>query len=292
MLQALLNQYLNDAIGQKHWAKLQVSDERAALRHIFLHGACFDFAWALSEQTGWPVYEVMWGTALVDDPDECDIGSPDYGVHRIVQHPSGRYLDASGWTDMQSVLTRFDALNLTYQWMGEVDAEGCSTFDVDPELVLHAVRALLPDDIHLEKDSTMKLTHAKFMAVLAEANCSMTVADGVVTLSNGDTFEVPPAQAEKSMTDLFVEIIQNNCLTGLSVTEKAKIAVDRSQEEVDEMESNYYRGFARVQLISGERFIVTQPYKMMEGVIAVTTPTMSYAHMVIPVAMIQYIAND
>lgn len=98
--------------------------------------------------TDWPIYEIQWGTALPGDPQECDISGSDYGFHRVVQHPSGRYLDASGWTDMQGVLARVNRTEATYQWMGEVDGD-CGTFDVDFELVRQAVFALLPKKVSL-----------------------------------------------------------------------------------------------------------------------------------------------
>lgn len=148
---ALVNQYLSDPLAKDHWLELDKADEVTVIRTIFVEGACFDFANALSGMTGWPVYEIQWGAAMPDDPDECDTrpGS-DWGVHRVVLHPSGRYLDAFGWTDMQATLARVGCLDATYQWEGEVDADG-GVYDVDFELVEKAVIALLPDDAGLSK---------------------------------------------------------------------------------------------------------------------------------------------
>lgn len=142
----LIDQYLRDPVAKEHWLALDVMDDVNTIRTIFLEGACFDFANALAGVTGWPVYEIQWGAAMPDDPDECDTrpGS-DWGVHRVVRHPSGRYLDASGWTDLQATLARIGCLDATYQWMGAVDADG-GVYDVDFDLVEKAVIALLPED--------------------------------------------------------------------------------------------------------------------------------------------------
>jgi len=144
----VIDQYRQDVIGRQLWPDLAEQDESAALRTIFLEGACFDFAAALSEMTDWPVFEIQWGTARTDDPTECEDSG--YGIHRVVQHPSGRYLDASGWTDMQSVLVRVNGLDATYLWMGDVDPDG-GTFDVDFELVRQAVILLLSQSSGLSK---------------------------------------------------------------------------------------------------------------------------------------------
>lgn len=144
MHRSLIEQYLSDEIGRQFWPKLATKDEYAALQTIFLEGDCFDFATALSDLTGWPVYEIQWGTAMPNDPAECDM--EDCGIHRVVLHPSGRYLDASGWTSMQEVLVRVKRPDASYQWTGEVDAD-CGMFAVDYELVKRAVLAFLPSDV-------------------------------------------------------------------------------------------------------------------------------------------------
>lgn len=45
----VIDQYRQDVIGRQLWPDLAEQDESAALRTIFLEGACFDFAAALSE---------------------------------------------------------------------------------------------------------------------------------------------------------------------------------------------------------------------------------------------------
>ena len=148
LFRTLIEQYQRDTIGRQyqHWLDLPANDDFAALRTIFLEGACFDFAAALSELTNWPVYEIQWGTPMQDDPTELDCS--DYNIHRVVQHPDGRYLDASGWTDMRGVLSRVGRLGAAYQWMGEADPN-TGPFDVDFELVKETVIRLLPNDIDL-----------------------------------------------------------------------------------------------------------------------------------------------
>lgn len=143
----LIDQYLNDVIGRQIWADLAINDEYVALQIIFLEGACFDFSSAVNELTGWPVHEIQWGTSAPCDSDECV--ADDYGIHRVVQHPSGRYLDASGWTGMQDVLARMKRQDATYQWMGGVDADG-GIYDVDFELVKQAVIGLLQQTVGIE----------------------------------------------------------------------------------------------------------------------------------------------
>lgn len=146
LLRQLAEQYQQDAIGSQYqtWRDLDLSDSYRALQQIFLYGACFDFAAALHELTGWPVHEIQWGTPAPDDPSELDC--TDYNIHRVVGHPSGRYLDASGWTDRQQVLVNAGRADAGFQWMGEADPD-TGPFDVDFELVKKAVVAFLPAEV-------------------------------------------------------------------------------------------------------------------------------------------------
>lgn len=139
-------EYLNDPIGKETWDYLDmesISDIDSAMRIIFIHGACIDFANVISDVTGWSIYEVQWGKSFPDDNDDCELLE---GVHRVIKHPSGRYFDASGWTDMNTVLKTFEAENSTYKWMDEVDYGG-TVFNVDYGLIKKSAISIVPDGI-------------------------------------------------------------------------------------------------------------------------------------------------
>lgn len=141
----LIALYMNHPMKCEFWQKIDLANQREALMTIYTYGACFEFARALSDLTHWPVYDIEWGNILQDGSGECNYDDT-YGVHRVVKHPSGRYLDASGWTDLQNVLARFGAEHLPYHWMGETDPDGGVFEDIDSELVKQSVLTLLPED--------------------------------------------------------------------------------------------------------------------------------------------------
>jgi hypothetical protein len=63
------------------------------IRHAFLRGECDYFAVALHRMTGWPIRGVF----------SNDIGP----LHRVVEAPDGRLLDASGWTSLEALRKRY-----------------------------------------------------------------------------------------------------------------------------------------------------------------------------------------
>lgn len=158
----LIHLYLNDEVGKQMWLDsdmASICDVDSKMMHIFMHGACVDFANALSVLTGWPIYEIQWGDAISNDPDDCEELK---GIHRVIQHPSGHYFDASGWTSLEDVLEIFDARELSYIWMGEVDY-GAEVFNVDPELIKRAAISLMPEDCLLATENHCKSTSSMGM---------------------------------------------------------------------------------------------------------------------------------
>lgn len=144
LCRATINQYLKDPLCKRLWPNLDINsicDADSAMRYIFMHGACVDFANAISDSTGWPIYEIQWGDSMIDDPNDCQNLK---GVHRVIRHPSGRYFDASGWTDMETVLGTFNAKGYSYKWMDEVD-HGADIFNVDYALIKSVVIYLMPE---------------------------------------------------------------------------------------------------------------------------------------------------
>ena len=144
LYKATISQYSNDAMGKQMWPNLDIksADTASVMRSIFMHGACIDFANAISDLTNWPIYEIQWGDSFLDGHDDCELLK---GIHRVIQHPSGRYFDVTGWTDMETVLKTFNAHDLSYKWMGEVDY-GARVFNVDYELIKKSALSLVPED--------------------------------------------------------------------------------------------------------------------------------------------------
>jgi len=67
-------------------------------QHEYLHGSCWTFATALHEATGWPL---AW---VKDVSKESEWPFP---VHGFCVHPSGRYVDASGYCTLETYRHRY-----------------------------------------------------------------------------------------------------------------------------------------------------------------------------------------
>lgn len=160
LYKTLICQYLNDGLGKQMWTDIDlesICNFESEMKNIFMHGACVDFANGVSILTDWPIFEIQWGDVDPQDPDDCEELK---GIHRVIQHPSGHFFDASGWTDLDNVLGVFNAHGSSYVWMGEVDY-GAEVFNVDIELVKEAVKYLVPEnciltpEIHCNSTSSM-----------------------------------------------------------------------------------------------------------------------------------------
>jgi hypothetical protein len=67
---------------------LDPSNADEVVKRAFMSSNCDDFAWLLSEITGWPTVRMTW-----------QIPEWGFGHHTLVQSPEGRLLDVRGWTD-------------------------------------------------------------------------------------------------------------------------------------------------------------------------------------------------
>lgn len=63
-------------------------DVGAVVEAAFMSSNCDDFAWLLTEVTGWPTVRMT-----------SDFGEAGTGHHTMVRSPDGRLLDVRGWTD-------------------------------------------------------------------------------------------------------------------------------------------------------------------------------------------------
>lgn len=127
----LIEAFLAHDYYTERWAPRAGETQYEVLERIFVYGACFDFSAVLSHITDWPVHEIHWGA------DEDNVNN----IHRVVLHPSGRFIDASGWTSLEEVLSRFEVTPDMYLWHGEVDPEGF--LEPDANLLYPAVADLL-----------------------------------------------------------------------------------------------------------------------------------------------------
>jgi hypothetical protein len=84
---------LSDDWGDDEFDAFMAMPPEERVRHFFCSSDCDAFAIALHRMTGWPVRA---------------LGSPGHGfLHRFVEAPDGRFLDAGGWQTLDSMRKRY-----------------------------------------------------------------------------------------------------------------------------------------------------------------------------------------
>jgi hypothetical protein len=83
---------ISDLLDDRTYEALLEAGWSTQVRHRFLHGDCDVFAAALHLVTGWSVVTLVGSTGP---------------VHRLVEAPDGRLLDAGGWTDLDALRHRY-----------------------------------------------------------------------------------------------------------------------------------------------------------------------------------------
>lgn len=82
-----------DDTADEEFERIEAMSLIERVRYMYLSGECDAFAVALARMTGWSI------RGLID---------PEAGpVHRVVEAPDGRLLDASGWTDLSALAKRY-----------------------------------------------------------------------------------------------------------------------------------------------------------------------------------------
>lgn len=90
------------------------------IRQQYTSSDCGDFAVALTRRTGWPIVNfVSAGKGL---------------IHSAVRHPTGRFVDVSGFVTLEELRRRYKARDLAATLVSEGGyVIGCSEDDTDEE---------------------------------------------------------------------------------------------------------------------------------------------------------------
>lgn len=117
-----------DLLDEDGWEHFSALSDVEKVRHRYLHGDCDDLALALHYALGWDVHAV-----------NCEHGH----MHRLVCSPEGRLLDASGWTSVKEMESRYGVSPLTVEACeGARACHSCIDED-DPEALQSVIAALL-----------------------------------------------------------------------------------------------------------------------------------------------------
>lgn len=103
---------VEDLIDDDRWGWFVSLAAAEQVQWRYCHADCDDFAWALSEITGWPV---------------VGITNPSHGpLHRLVEAPDGRLLDARGWVTLDDLRQRYGVkrLKVVPDWPYEALLDG------------------------------------------------------------------------------------------------------------------------------------------------------------------------
>jgi hypothetical protein len=84
---------VSDLLDDADWEWFEELGPVERIQWRYCHADCDDFAAVLSLITGWPVV--------------CFESRTKGPVHRAVQAPDGRYLDAMGWSDIETLRVRY-----------------------------------------------------------------------------------------------------------------------------------------------------------------------------------------
>jgi len=111
-------------------------------RQEYLHGACWTFAVALHELTGWPLAWVRDGSKCTEWP---------MPVHGFCVHPSGAYVDAAGFVTAETFRARYGIPQPA------VSDASVGQFD--------AICGLEDDEVDMTKDFIRAMTEPPFDAI-------------------------------------------------------------------------------------------------------------------------------
>lgn len=94
--EAEIADYLYDVCELYEDVDLDPSNVSEVVKRAFMSSNCDDFAWLLSEITGWPTERMTFTI-------------PDWGFghHTMVRSPEGKLLDVRGWTDEEKTKRYF-----------------------------------------------------------------------------------------------------------------------------------------------------------------------------------------
>lgn len=110
--------------GDEEFDRLETMPDLLKVRHMYVSGDCDAFAVALHRVTGWPI--------------RC-VSSEEHGpMHRLVEAPDGRMLDAAGWVDEKELRRRYGVKRIILSKPGGEELAFLLGLDegrgIDPEL--------------------------------------------------------------------------------------------------------------------------------------------------------------
>jgi hypothetical protein len=109
--------------------RLESVSDLMKVRYMYLAGDCDAFAVALHRVTGWPIRRVS---------------SEEHGsMHRVVQAPDGRLLDAAGWIDESELCRRYAVQQVTLSPPGGEELAFVSGLDDEEGIVAELVDAVV-----------------------------------------------------------------------------------------------------------------------------------------------------
>jgi hypothetical protein len=111
-----LSVHLDDA-SDEEMARFDAMPPAEKIRYVYMCGECDAIAVTLHRIKGWPIRGVI---------------APEHGMmHRVVEAPDGRLLDASGWTDIAELAHRYGTAVALGPAGGEEQATGFIEQDYD-----------------------------------------------------------------------------------------------------------------------------------------------------------------
>lgn len=120
---------VSDLIGDDKWDDFVSLPPVERIQWRYCHADCDDFALVLHEITGYPI---------------VGLSHPSKGpIHRLVEAPDGRFIDAKGYVSIDDLKRRYRLKSLQVY----INAGGCATINSDDEIA-DIIRAMLhfPED--------------------------------------------------------------------------------------------------------------------------------------------------
>ena len=111
--------------GEEEFDRLEAMTDLMKVRQMYISGDCDAFAVALHRVTGWPIRGVS---------------SREHGpMHRLIQAPDGRLLDAAGWVSEKELCRRYGVRRIAMSRPGGEELAGAllgmNEDGIDSELV-------------------------------------------------------------------------------------------------------------------------------------------------------------
>ena len=122
--------YWYDVAELWEFESLDPDDTIKVIQTAFTSSHCDDFAYVLSEMTGWPALTAKWKDKR---------GQP--GHHALVRSPDGRLLDVTGWLDEAQLMKRYKSSTVSVV-EGQLTSPASIMNTDDVELIETAIQQL------------------------------------------------------------------------------------------------------------------------------------------------------